>query len=391
MKIAVVQGSFKELGGAEYLILWKSRELISRGHSVTIITCDVAKHVLDEYKEINFKITNIGFTKNKLVWFLSIFKISKWIKNFDIVNTHNPPTNLIIYFTKIWTKLWRKNFPKIVWYCHEPPANWYGSSIKNVDDYIKNHWAGFNRRYFFLKFGYLLDRIAVQKTDLILTNSKSTKKFVDYCYKEKKIKSYVCYPGVPEHRFTASTKTSFSGYILSVGRMIYHKGYDKLIKALVYLKEKNEKIVVKVVGSGNELEKIKKMAKEHKVNNYIKFLGYVSDKELTKLYRNSNLVILLSMDEPFGLVIMEAMLNKKVFIAHNSGGPSEVITDKENGLLLKNLEPKTIGDTIVKYYKSKPQLSRIGKTAYKYSIKSFTIKYFVDRFLSLLNKKCKVK
>ena len=97
------------------------------------------------------------------------------------------------------------------------------------------------------------------------------------------------------------------------------------------------------------------------------------------------------MDEPFGLVIMEAMLNKKVFIAHNSGGPSEVITDKENGLLLKNLEPKTIGDTIVKYYKSKPQLSRIGKTAYKYSIKSFTIKYFVDRFLSLLNKKCKVK
>ncbi len=382
LKIAIIQRTFKEIGGAEYLILWSARQLIKDGHRVIIITSFVPQSIRDEYPEIEFVITNIGFTKNKLAWIFSAIKISKLTVGYDIINTHNAPTNIIVYLMKMYNRIIRRTNPKVIWYCHEPPANWYGTYFSNVDQYINEHWKGFNRRYFFLKFGYLLDKHAVKKLDLVLTNSKSTKYFVEYCYRENNLSAFVCYPGIPETKFDKVEKPILEDFILSVGRLIYHKGYDKMIDALDYLKKNKKRLKITIVGKGRDERQIREVVISKGLEGYIEFAGYVSEEKLKSLYKRAKFVTLLSKDEPFGLVVLEAMFNKKVFIAHNSGGPSEQIKTGVDGILLDDFSPETIGETYYSYYNNDRELIRMGNNAFSKVINSFTIKKFVERFVS---------
>ena len=74
-----------------------------------------------------------------------------------------------------------------------------------------------------------------------------------------------------------------------------------------------------VVGTGREEERYKQFILENGMNAYVKFLGYISDKEqLKNVYRNSDIFIMLSKRETFGLVYIEAM-SQGLPIIHTKG------------------------------------------------------------------------
>ena len=54
-------------------------------------------------------------------------------------------------------------------------------------------------------------------------------------------------------------------------------------------------------------------------------------------------------NEPFGIVIVEAMALGKPVVASNSGGPSEIITDGENGLLTPYGDSEALANAILRY------------------------------------------
>jgi glycosyltransferase involved in cell wall biosynthesis len=101
-----------------------------------------------------------------------------------------------------------------------------------------------------------------------------------------KNKIKVVYNGISEFE-TIPKENSDKIRIFSISELHKNKGVDIAIRALALLpKEIKEKIIYSVAGDGEEKENLEKLAKELRVENIVKFLGFVPDaKKLLKSFR----------------------------------------------------------------------------------------------------------
>jgi len=130
--------------------------------------------------------------------------------------------------------------------------------------------------------------------------------------------------------------------ILFVGRICKFKGIDYLIKALKYIKQPCKLIIA---GDGYYMDYVKKLSRRLKVDKYIEFRGWLNQKELEECYRQSLVVVMPSIwPEPFGIVGIEAASYAKPIVAFDVGGISEWLKDGEDGLLVEELDIKTLAE-----------------------------------------------
>jgi len=117
-----------------------------------------------------------------------------------------------------------------------------------------------------------------------------------------------------------------------VGRIEEGKGQYLVIDAIIKLKHLNIKaIVVGHTMDEEYLTSLKQKVKEFKIEDKIIFTGFTKDvNEHMNLF---DVNILATQKETFGLVVIEAMINKVCMLAVNSGGPLEIIDDGKDGLL----------------------------------------------------------
>lgn len=120
---------------------------------------------------------------------------------------------------------------------------------------------------------------------------------------------------------------SQGNYLLYFGRLGAEKGIDTLLNAISATKEK-----LKIVGSGEEEEKLKTKAESLKLK--VEFLGYKSGEELRLLINGAKAIIMPSIwQENMPLSLLEAMSLGKAVIASRIGGFPEIIEDRVNGFL----------------------------------------------------------
>lgn len=125
--------------------------------------------------------------------------------------------------------------------------------------------------------------------------------------------------------------------IITVGRLEKVKGYDDLIK--LFSKLDNKEWTLSIVGTGSEFDNLNNLIKELNMEDNIKLLGFKNTEELNKLYKESSIYIMTSIEESFGLVLLEAASHGLPLIAYDSAlGAKEIIQD--NGILIKNRNDK---------------------------------------------------
>lgn len=116
----------------------------------------------------------------------------------------------------------------------------------------------------------------------------------------------VVYEGFNQDLFQARSDTksySLKGYWLFVGTIQPRKNLERIIKAFKLVGKGN----LVIAGSkGWQTDKIYKLPKKLGIAERVKFLGYVSDKEMVKLYKGAIALIFPSLFEGFGLPILEA-------------------------------------------------------------------------------------
>ena len=159
--------------------------------------------------------------------------------------------------------------------------------------------------------------------------------------------------------------------LISVGRIVGWKGYQLVIKAI---KELDVKYVL--IGDGEYLNELKKLAKQEKVDNKVLFLGSVSNNELYKYLNMADVFIQPSIGhEAFGITIIEAMACGLPVVASKNGGILDIISDGKNGYLFEVNNIDEMKEKIKYAFASKID-SR------KYVIKNFTWEKSVDKLLS---------
>ena len=130
--------------------------------------------------------------------------------------------------------------------------------------------------------------------------------------------------------------SKFSLNICSVGRLVYAKGYDRLIKGIKKLLEEGYKINLYILGDGELRSELNKYIETNNLGEQIHLLGFKENPY--KYIEKCDVVISSSRYEGFSLFINESLFIGKVILATKCAGPVELLRNGELGLIMENSE-----------------------------------------------------
>jgi glycosyltransferase involved in cell wall biosynthesis len=151
----------------------------------------------------------------------------------------------------------------------------------------------------------------------------------------------VIYPPVNVSQFAVSEKDD--GYFLIVSALVPYKRVDLAVETFNHIDKP-----LLIVGTGPESRKLQSIAK-----NNIRFLGWQSDRELSKLYAGCRALIFPGIED-FGIVPLEAMACGKPVIAFGKGGALETVvedSDHPTGIFFFDQSVLSLNEALTRFYK----------------------------------------
>lgn len=171
----------------------------------------------------------------------------------------------------------------------------------------------------------------------------------------------------------------------AVARLSTDKGIDVLIKAFSSLNKKISDTRLIVVGTGVEELNLKKLSNDLKLQDKIIFLEEVSREEMSKFYNCLDVFVLASTkQDPFGLVVAEAMACKKPVIVTDVCGIADSMDNCENGLIVEADNSQQIYEALLKILSDNSLTKKLGLAGYELFKNSFSLERMVDEYELLI-------
>lgn len=171
--------------------------------------------------------------------------------------------------------------------------------------------------------------------------------------------------------------------LLSVARYTRQKRLNDILSAAEKIKADGFSFRILMVGEGPMETELKTLADQKGLSNCIEFIPLVSQQRLGELYRQSDVVMLSSEGEGFGLVLIEAGLTGRAVIGARSGGITDIIKDGENGLLYEVGDIDALADAIKTVLKDDDTRIKLGEGGHQRALDKFSTPVLVDRIYDL--------
>ncbi len=204
-------------------------------------------------------------------------------------------------------------------------------------------------------------------------------------------------PFIDTKRFAAEKivpdkRLSNKRVLLTVGRLVAHKGQDIVIKALSRIRAQCPDIVYCIVGSGPYEEALRQAAVFHGVADSVVFAGEVPDNELAAYYASCEVFLGVSRYiektgevEGFGIVFLEAAACSKPAIAGRSGGIADAVVDGETGLLVDPESSEEVAAAVIRLCNDKEFARRLGQQGKKRVEEEFSLDSFTRKFTEVMH------
>lgn len=111
----------------------------------------------------------------------------------------------------------------------------------------------------------------------------------------------------------------------SYGRMVKKKGFDNLLRAFRLFLDRGNQGRLQIGGDGAARGALEKLTSELNLNAHVAFAGWITNP--AQILDACDVFVLPSLDEPFGIVLLEAMARGKAIIATRTQGPLEIFDD----------------------------------------------------------------
>lgn len=174
--------------------------------------------------------------------------------------------------------------------------------------------------------------------DRIIAVSESTKRIIHEKYQIPLGKIEVVYNSLDEnyekgdysldrstYRYIERLKSTGHIVVSTVGRFTIQKGLPNLLQAAKLAISKNPKLVFIFAGDGEERNELINMSAELGISKNVIFTGFIRGTRLRDIYALSDIFVMSSVSEPFGLTALEAAHHGDVLILTNQSGVSEII------------------------------------------------------------------
>jgi len=357
MKVAIVHDWLVTNAGAEKVLrsivnLYPDADIFSL---VDFLSDEERDIIIDGKKVHTSFIQKLPYAKKQFRNYLPLFP--KAIESFDLSSY-----DLIISSSWAVTKGVKKSSDQLhICYCHTPIR--YAWDL--YDEYTKDlPWPKKILVQNILKYIRKWDIDTLDRVDHFIANSKFVQERIKRIYNRE---STVIYPPVNIDKFTFHEKKE--DFYLTASRLVPYKKTKLIVEA--FNKMPDKKLVV--IGSGEEYNAIKKIAKDN-----IKILGYQPDEILISTMQEAKGFVYAAIED-FGIIPIEAMACGTPVIALNKGGTKETVINKVTGIHFKEQTQQSIIDAINAFEKLDLNYIDIRNEARKYT-------HFEEELLSFITK-----
>lgn len=153
--------------------------------------------------------------------------------------------------------------------------------------------------------------------------------------------------------------------IVAIGRLVPEKGFQYFIEAAAKVRQHYPNTIFILAGIGPYEKALKRKVQEQNVEDVVQFVGFLQEEQKKKLLQECDIVVVPSLYEPFGIVVLEAMAHSKVVIASNSGGIPSIITHEQNGFLINPGNGEEIARLICRVLTQGQSIKKIQENANK--------------------------
>ncbi len=360
-------------GGGEFLFFQYARELVRQGHEVIVITQRLRDtkrfEVIDGVRiyrigrplrydgHLNMNVwSNIGFILKAFREGLRIAKGS------DVIHSNAYAPVISAHLTSFFLKI--------------PHVISLFDVYSNGDFWVK--WSNQKGVFKPINFiGPLIEKIILRlRPSLIHTISEASKRDLLNAGVKAPIRVVPCVIDLRDYKVR---RVKVKNQFCYVGRHVFYKNVDVIIKAMPQVLSSNPSVKFIVIGDGPMRKKWMALARRLGVSSSVVFTGRISDELKLKIIRESKFSVLPSTVEGFGIVILESWaLNKPIIVSDLP--PMNELVSNLNGALVN---PKKINDWVKAINKMiKKQPTGLRKFAEKYNVKKVT-KQLISLFKSV--------
>ncbi len=202
-----------------------------------------------------------------------------------------------------------------------------------------------------------------------------------YCDEQKKI--FINFPSIDTgffERRSGKTKGGDCKIILSIGRMIFAKGYTNGLHVMQLLKASGLAFNWIIVGNGIKEEELIFKIDQLGLSNEVLLAGPKTRDEVKKLMETADIFYLPSVYEGIANVVLEAMSMELPIVSTKSGGMQEVITHEKDGLLADIHDYRGHADFLLKLCTDEKLAKLLAENARKKAVDKFNIQLQTNRF-----------
>ncbi len=355
MRIVYIIKYIAQLGGLDRVMSYKMNYLAQHGHEVYLITYEQGSHPISFPLDDRIEHTDVDvrfFTRHGgglIKRVRQYFEMRKTFKKRICAKVKEIDPDVIVTLTDSYTLL--DILMKIP-----------GRAYRVIESHVERN--SFQKRFDFkgkpvlYQAASLFDRYITRQIKRANCLVTLTQHDAD-AWPELKFVKVIANPlsYVPETCSTLGNKQ-----IISVGRLEWQKGYDLLLEVWKKVHTVHPDWTLSVFGDGFHRESLEKKTREYGLEGSLKWehaTPHIFDR-----YLESSLYVMSSRYEGFGLVLTEAMSCGVPCISFNCPfGPSDIIKDGEDGLLVPANDVQRMADSICRLIEDEPLRKSMGEKA----------------------------
>jgi glycosyltransferase involved in cell wall biosynthesis len=216
-----------------------------------------------------------------------------------------------------------------------------------------------------------LRRAMVQAADACISNSQAGKAYLIEYLNAKEFEVFVQPYEVPAADSLAEVSAPIAAIaqaqkpiFLYVGSLIPRKGLQFLLEACGQLQQQGiESYTVLIVGDGEQRQELEQFCQTHHITNQVQWIGRVDYGDLGGFFKQADVFILPTLEDTWGMVVLEAMVLGTPVICSRWAGAAELIQDGQNGYCFTPQESGTLAELMRLFIENPPLADRLGQQA----------------------------
>jgi glycogen synthase len=173
-----------------------------------------------------------------------------------------------------------------------------------------------------------IERDGIEQADRLIAVSHRTKRMIVERYGIPPEKISVVYNAVSRNeaqRIYRAERTGRQRMVLYLGRITFQKGPDYFIEAAARVLKVLPDVTFVMAGAGNMMRQMIERVGELKIGDRFRFTGFLQGEEIERIFSLSDLYVMPSVSEPFGISPLEAMLYDVPVILSRQSGVAEIL------------------------------------------------------------------